>query len=56
MEVMLLLTLLTLFACKSSPARALASDVVTVRSVLTLTNIGTVFSIKSSWATFQESE
>lgn len=56
MEVILLLTLLTLFACKSSPACALASDVVTVRSVLTLTNIGTVFSIKSSWATFQESE
>lgn len=56
MEVILLLTLLTLFACKSSPACALASDVVTVRSILTLTNIGTVFSIKSSWATFQESE
>lgn len=50
------LTLLTLFACKSSPARALAGDVVTVCSVLTLTDIGTVFSIKSSWATWLESE
>lgn len=53
---MLLLTLLTLFACESSPARALPSDVVTVCSVLTLTHVGTVFSIESSWATFQEEE
>lgn len=53
---MLLLTLLTLFACKPSSAGALAGDVIAVCSVLTLTNIGTVFPIKSSWATFQESE
>lgn len=52
----LVLTLLTLFACESCPARALPSDVVAVGSVLALAHIGTVLSIKSSWATFQQSK
>lgn len=48
--------LLTLFACESRPARALPSDVVTVGSVLALAHIGTVLSIKSSWATLSAVE
>lgn len=52
----LVLTLLTLFPCKSRPACALPSDVVTIGSILTLAHIGTVLSIKSSWATFQQPE
>lgn len=50
------LTLLTLFARESRPARALPGDVVAVGPVLALAHIGTVLPIKSSWATFQQSE